>query len=166
MTKQRTSILITGISALLLTMLLTACPVTPAKPADEKKSEVTPESVLDSVFEVKWSGGQEYPESTNKHYYIYIGPDGTVYEAEKDKGGVGALKKPDAPLLGGNAKVENNQLIYGGEKHSYTLKDGVLTVGEPRKSGSFGLEAVKVTSPTGQEIIDAQKNGAEAGQLQ
>ncbi|QOW60386.1 hypothetical protein [Treponema pedis] len=163
MTKQRTSILITGISALLLTMFLTACPVTPAKPADEKKSEVTPESVLNSVFEVKWYGNDGYPNG-NKHYYIYIGPDGTVYEAEKDNGA--ELKKPDISLLGGNAKVENNQFVQGGQKYPYTLKDGVLTVGEPRKSGSFGLEAVKVTSPTGQEIMAVQKNGAEAEKLQ
>lgn len=161
MTKQRTSILITGISALLLTMLLTACPVTPAKPADEKKSEVTPESVLDSVFEVKWSGGQEYPKTDNKHHYIYIGPDGTVYEAEK--GNEAELKKPEIPLFA-EVKVENNQFTQSGQKYPYTLKDGVLTVGEPRKGGNFGLEAVKVTSPTGQEMMAVQKNGAQVEQ--
>ncbi|WP_024467834.1 hypothetical protein [Treponema pedis] len=163
MNKQRKSVLLAGITALLSLMFLTACPVKPAKPADEKKSEVTPESILNSVFEVKWSGDQEYPKTDSKHHYIYIGPDGIVYEAEKDNGA--ELKKPDISLFAG-VKVENNQFVQGERKYPYTLKNGTLTVGKPREPGQFGLEAIRVTSPTGEEIMAVQKNKAEAEQLQ
>lgn len=169
MSKQRKSILLAGITALLGLMLLTACQVKPASlispvsfETQTDKKEEAQQNILDTVWDITVFDGDSRPGGSS-HRYIYVSNDGSIYEAEKGNGA--ELKKPDKLLLAG-VKVENNQFVKGDQKYPYTLKNGTLTVGEPRKKGSFGLEAVKVDSPTGEEIMAVQKNKAEAEQLQ
>ncbi|MEL3912364.1 hypothetical protein [Treponema pedis] len=163
MSKQRKSVLLAGITALLGLMLLTACPVKPVSSETQTdKKEEAQQNILDTVWDITVFDGDSRPGASS-HRYIYVSNDGSIYEAEKGNGA--ELKKPDKLLLAG-VKVENNQFVKGDQKYPYTLKNGTLTVGEPRKKGSFGLEAVKVTSPTGEEIMAVQKNKAEAEQIQ
>ncbi|WP_024469347.1 hypothetical protein [Treponema pedis] len=162
MNKQRKSVLLAGITALLSLMFLTACPVKPASSEKTDKEEVQ-ENILDTVWDITALYGEHRPD-TSPHRYIYVSNDGSVYEAEKDKN-TGFLKEPEQKWLKG-ANFKNNIFTFGGVDYTYTLKGGVLTVGEPRKGGNFSLEAVKVDSPTGQEIMAVQKNKAEAEQLQ
>ncbi|MGF7108549.1 hypothetical protein [Treponema pedis] len=164
MSKQRKSVLLAGITALLGLMLLTACPVKPARSEKQtdKKEEVQ-ENILDTVWDITAFYGKYRPD-TSPHRYIYVSNDGSVYEAEKDKN-TGFLKEPEQKWLEG-ANFKSNIFTFEGVDYTYTLKNGTLTVGEPGKKGGFGLEAVKVDSPTGQEIMAVQKNKAEAEQIQ
>lgn len=164
MNKQRKSNLIAGITVLLGLMFLTACPVKPAsseKQTDKKEEtqadkKEAQENILNTVWEAEVLWDDPYPETNSEHYYIYIGEDGTIYDAVKKVAAGSTLNKPD-PSLFTTIKFKNNKFSYGTNEYSYTIKDDILTVGD-FTPGNFNLKAKRITGPTGEEIKNAPQN--------
>ncbi|MGF7108550.1 hypothetical protein [Treponema pedis] len=165
MNKQRKSNLIAGITVLLGLMFLTACPVKPAsseKQTDKKEEtqadkKEAQENILNTVWEAEVLWGDSYPETNSEHYYIYIGEDGTIYEAIKALNQEN-LRKPN-PDLFGTVKFKNNKFTVDGKEVPHKVTGDILTVGDfTPNQGNFNLKAKRITSPTGEEIKNAPQN--------
>ncbi|WP_024465744.1 hypothetical protein [Treponema pedis] len=163
MNKQRKSNLLAGITALLGLVFLTACPVKPAsseKQTDKKEEtqvdkKEAQENILNTVWEAEVLWDDPYPETNSEHYYIYIGEDGTIYDAVKVVG-TQNLKKPNPDLLA-TVKFKNNKFTVEGKEVPHKVTGDILTVGD-FTPGNFNLKAKRITSPTGEEIKNAPQN--------
>ncbi|MEL3912361.1 hypothetical protein [Treponema pedis] len=125
--------------------------VTPGKSGTDTSPE-KPSELLNTVWEVTEYLGQEYPKG-GTHLYIYIGPDGHIYDAETKNGG--GLKRPD---IGGGYSfaawtLKNGNFVYQNKECSYKVNGDELSV----EGKNISFKAKKVVTPTGEQIKNAEE---------
>ncbi|MGF7108552.1 hypothetical protein [Treponema pedis] len=119
--------------------------VTPGKSGTDTSPE-KPSELLNTVWEVTEYLGQGYPKD-GTHLYIYIGPDGQIYDAKAEKGG--DLKRTDDPVaLFAGWTLKNGNFYFNNRKYSHTEEGDTLVVGDEHS----GFKAKKTTDYTGDAI--------------